>query len=142
MIPNGFFGDDGTHLIARLPSQGSSRIMSIGINGTAFVGRDEIDERSCARDPIYSSIISQVIQKPERNILLCVCCCCDVKIATIRAFVFVVVVTEAIILIAMMTNDWGQWQAVKNADGASRQGRQCRPGKRHQGRHAKDPMVP
>jgi hypothetical protein len=27
-------GDDGTHLIARLPSQGSSRIMSIGRNGT------------------------------------------------------------------------------------------------------------
>jgi hypothetical protein len=119
MIPNGFFGDDGTHLIAPFFHRRAHRASCR--SGEMVPGRDKIDERSCARDPIHSSIISQVIQKPERNILPCVCCCCVVKIAAIRAFVIVVVVVfvvEAIILIAMMTNDWGQWQAVKNADGA------------------------
>jgi hypothetical protein len=55
-------------------------------------GRDTIEERSCARDPIYPSIISQMFQKPEKMCRSCYV----VEFATIRSFVIV------IILIAMM----------------------------------------
>jgi hypothetical protein len=103
-------GDDGTHLIAvdalrRRAHRASRRSKEM------LPGRDTIDERSCARDPIYCSIISQVIQRPERNIsdVCLLLLCCVVEIATIRAFVIIVVVIEAIILIAMMANDWGRW---------------------------------
>lgn len=43
-----------------------------------YWGRDTVDERSCARDPIYSSIISQMIQRQgeqqQRCVLFMSCC--------------------------------------------------------------------
>ena len=53
------------HISSHRTSQHSSRITSIGRTGTGE--REMVDERSCARDPIYSSIISQMIQKQKRN---------------------------------------------------------------------------
>jgi hypothetical protein len=60
-------------------------------------GRDTIDERSCARDPIYPSVISQMFQKPEKMCRSCYV----VEFATIRSFVIIDTVV-VIILIAMM----------------------------------------